>query len=161
MRGLLAHPRVAAAMAVLGVVLKAVEARRFQDMQPNQQVRIDHNSNLALVEAESDDRLRIDFAYTTSYGPLGVVKLEGQLRVRVEDAAGTAKKWGQDRNLPPELAQQVHGAILQACIPDAVGLAKTIRLPPPIPLPQVQFKRKTADAEAQGSVDSYGSPEVG
>lgn len=141
-------PRVAGAMPLLGVVLKTVEARRYQDAAPNQQVRIDHNSNLVMVEAEADDRLRVDFAYTTSYGPLGMVKVEGSLRIQGPDAKGSAESWAKTRNLPPELAQQVHGAIMSTCIPEAVGLAKTVRMPPPIPLPQVQFKGTQAAAQS-------------
>ncbi len=146
-------------MAVLGVVLKATEARRFQDGQPSGQVRIDHNSNISLVEAEGNDRIRVDFAYTTSYGALGVVKVEGSLRVGVEDAPGVAAAWGDKRNLPPATAQQVHSAIMNTCIPEAVGLAKNIRLPPPIPLPQVKIEGQApATPPAQ---DPYGSPEIG
>lgn len=133
-------------MAVLGVALKAVEARRYQEPQAQQQIRIDHNSNLSLVTAEADDRLRVDFAYTTSYGALGVVKLEGALHVRVPDAKTVAAAWAKDRNLPPELAQQVHAGIMNAAIPEAVGLAKTLRLPPPIPLPQVRIGGQQAQA---------------
>jgi len=134
-------------MAILGVVLRTLEARRYQDPQANQQVRIDHNSSLTLVEAEADDRIRVDFAYTTSYGPLGIVKVEGQMRVKVEGAREKAKMWGETRNLPPDIAQQVHGAIMNTCIPEAVGLAKNIRLPPPIPMPQVQMKGPEAAAK--------------
>lgn len=148
-------------MPVTAVQLKALEARRFQDAPPNSQIRIDHNSTITMVVKEASDRLRIEFGYTTSYGPLGVVKVEGAL-IYTDAAAGeAADAWASTRNLPANVAQQVHSAIMSAAVPQAVGLAKDIRLPPPIPLPQIQFQGQQAKAATPAKPDSYGSPEVG
>jgi hypothetical protein len=150
---------LSAAMPVTGIVLRSIEARRFSDPVPNQQIRIDHNSTLTLVAREADDRMRVEFGYTTSYGPLGVIKIEGTLSF-TDPAAGTAADgWATTRNLPPEMAQQVHGAVMGMAVPEAVGLAKELRLPPPIPLPQIQFQGQAQVAKAKP--DSFGSPEVG
>ena len=143
-------------MPVTGLTLKTMEARRYQDLVPNQQVRVDHNSNVSLVAKEAPDRMRVEFSYTTSYGALGVIKLEGALQFQDAGAGAAAEGWATSRNLPPEMAQAVHGAVMSSCIPEAVGLAKTLRLPTPIPLPQVQFQQKPA-AKAP---DKYGSPET-
>jgi len=142
---------------VTAVQLKALEARRYQDLAPNTQIRIDHNSTINLVVREADDRLRIEFGYTTSYGALGMVKMEGTLQFQAPNAGAAADGWAASRNLPPEMAQQVHTAIMASAVPEAVGLAKEIRLPPPIPLPQIQFQAQGAKPKA----DSFGSPEVG
>ena len=139
------------------VVLKSLEARRYQDLQPNTQIRIDHNSAISLVVKEADDRLRIEFGYTTSYGALGVIKVEGAMQFQAPGAGAAADGWASTRNLPPEMAQQVHTAIMASAVPEAVGLAKEIRLPPPIPLPQIQFQQPAKPAPK----DTYGSPEIG
>lgn len=144
------------------VQLKALEARRFQDPTPNTQIRIDHNSTITMVVKEAPDRLRIEFGYTTSYGALGVVKVEGSLLFTDPAASEAADTWSSTRNLPANVAQQVHAAIMTAAVPEAVGLAKDIRLPPPIPLPQIQFQGQAKPASPPaGKADSYGSPEVG
>lgn len=149
-------------MPVTAVQLKAIEARRYQDPQPNSQVRIDHNSTLNVVVREGDDRLRVEFGYTTSYGPLGVIKVEGVLMFQGPNAGAAADGWATTRNLPPEMAQQVHTAIMSAAVPEAVGLARDIRLPPPIPLPQIQFQgAQQAKPAAPAVKDSWGSPEIG
>ena len=146
-------------MPVTGIVLKSLEARRYQDAVPNTQIRIDHNSTITLVAKESDDRIRVEFGYTTSYGPLGVIKVEGALHFTGPTAGAAADGWATTRNLPSDVAQQVHSAIMASAVPEAVGLAKDIRLPPPIPLPQIQFQGQQA---AKPPVkDSYGSPEIG
>jgi hypothetical protein len=146
-------------MPVTSVVLKALEARRYQDAVPNTQIRIDHNSTITLVARESDDRMRVEFGYTTSYGALGVVKVEGSLHYTGPTAGAAADGWATTRNLPSDVAQQVHSAIMASAVPEAVGLAKDIRLPPPIPLPQIQFQGQ-APAKAAPK-DTYGSPEIG
>lgn len=145
---------------VTGVQLKAIEARRFQDPVPNTQIRIDHNSTITMVVKEGPDRLRVEFGYTTSYGPLGVVKVEGALHFTDPAAGEAADAWANTRNLPTAVAQQVHTAIMAAAVPEAVGLAKELRLPPPIPLPQIQFQG-AKPAAAPAKPDSWGSPEVG
>lgn len=149
-------------MPVTAVQLKALEARRFQDPTPNTQIRIDHNSTITMVVKEASDRLRVEFGYTTSYGALGVVKVEGSLLYTDPAASEAADAWSATRNLPSNVAQQVHSAIMSAAVPEAVGLAKDIRLPPPIPLPQIQFQGQAkTGAGTPAKIDSYGSPEVG
>lgn len=149
--------RVAIAMPVVNVQLRTMEARRFQDPVAAQQIRIDHNSNLTLVVADGNERARIEFGYTTSYGALGVIKLDGALWFQDAKAGEYATAWASTRNLPPEVAQAVHSAIMATCVPQAVGLAKDLRLPPPIPIPQVQIQKP---AQATAKPDGY-NPEVG
>ncbi|MFA5943680.1 MAG: hypothetical protein WC876_04345 [Candidatus Thermoplasmatota archaeon] len=147
-------------MPVTAVVFKTLEARRYQDPVANTQIRIDHNSTITLVARETDDRIRVEFGYTTSYGPLGVIKVEGSLQFTGPNAGTAVDTWNTTRNLPSEVAQQVHSAIMASAVPEAVGLAKDIRLPPPIPLPQIQFQGQTAAAKPAPK-DTYGSPEIG
>lgn len=147
-------------MPVTAVAFKSLEARRYQDAVPNTQIRIDHNSTITLVARESDDRIRVEFGYTTSYGPLGVIKVEGALHFTGPTAGAAADGWATTRNLPTDVAQQVHSAIMSSAVPEAVGLAKDIRLPPPIPLPQIQFQGQQPAAKPAAK-DSYGSPEIG
>lgn len=128
--------------------MKSIEARRYQEPQQGQKIRIDHNSTITLVQVEGDDRLRVEFGYTTSYGPLGVVKMEGTLWFQDSNATAFATEWAETRNLPNDVAQQVHGAIMAAAVPEAVGLTKTLRMPPPIPLPQVKFGGNAGQAQA-------------
>lgn len=123
---------------------KTFEARRLQDQQPGSQVRVDHNSTLSNVQQDGDGRLRVEFAFSTSYGALGLVRIEGALLMKTDKPDEALAQWNKDRNLPPEQAQEVHQAILASCMPEAVVLAKGLRLPPPIPLPQVRFQGKDA-----------------
>ena len=80
----------------------------------------------------------------------------------LSSTSAAADGWATTRNLPSDVAQQVHSAIMASAVPEAVGLAKDIRLPPPIPLPQIQFQGQQAGAAAKPAAkDTYGSPEIG
>ena len=39
--------------------------------------------------------------------------------------------------LPNDVANEIHTTIMTVCIPEAVVIARDLRLPPPIPIPQV------------------------
>lgn len=145
-------------MPVQSVVFKSIEARRFQERPEGPvQLRVDHNSHLGQVGLEGD-RLRVEFTFTTSYGAMGVIKMDGVLLLQTADAAAAVKAFTETRNLPPDVAQEVHTGILQAGVPEAVGLSRMVRLPPPIPLPQVRINQGDAQAQSQAPVDS---PEIG
>lgn len=143
---------------VVGVTLRSLEARRYQDVAAGSQIRIDHNSTISLVQPEGADRCRVEFGYTTSYGALGVVKMEGTLVWQDAKAGEAASEWSKTRNLPTDVAQQVHSAIMMHCVPQAVGLARDLRMPPPIPIPQVQFQKPAAQ---QPPAQQGYNPEVG
>ena len=103
------------------------------------QVRIDHNSTVTNASDTKDKQATIDFQYTASYGPVGMIKLEGSLVYDSDDAKKIASEWKSTRKMPNQVASHIHTAVMHACVPEAVGIAKDLGLPPPIPLPQVRL----------------------
>ena len=133
--------------------IKSIEARRYikRNERPRQ-VRIDHNSTVTRFSDIMENQADIDFQYTASYGPVGMIKLEGSFNLEEENVKKIAKEWNESRKMPNQIASQIHTAIMHACVPLAVGIAKDLGLPPPIPLPQV----KIGDNPKQGQA----GPEV-
>ena len=127
-------------MKIRNVSLKSIEARRYitQTERPKQ-IRIDHNSSFTQISYIKDKQSSIEFQYTASFGPVGMIKLEGSLLYENEDAKKIADEWNKTRKIPNQTASHVHTAIMHACVPEAVGIAKDLGLPPPIPLPQVRL----------------------
>jgi hypothetical protein len=128
-------------MKIQNVQLKSIEARRYSDIttQPKK-IRIDHNSNVTRLEKlGKDNGVHVDFQYTASYGPVGLIKIEGTLQFFGEDIGTLVEDWNEKRKMPNQIASGIHTAIMHACVPQAVGIAKDLRLPPPIPLPQVRM----------------------
>ena len=127
-------------MKIRNIQLKSIEARRYinRDERPKQ-IRIDHNSTITQIYNRKGEHATIDFQYTASYGPVGMIKLEGSLIYKAEDAKKIADDWKKTRKMPNQIASQIHTAVMHACVPEAVGIAKDLSLPPPIPLPQVKL----------------------
>ena len=127
-------------MRIKNIQLKTIEARRYisRNERPKQ-VRIDHNSTVTQFNIEKENQAIIDFQYTASYGPVGMIKLEGSLQYDSDDAKKVSKEWNETRKMPNQIAGHIHTAVMHACVPEAVTIAKDLGLPPPIPLPQVRL----------------------
>jgi len=136
-------------MKIQNVQMRSIEARRYSEItnQP-QKVRIDHNSNVSRVEKIGKDGMRVDYQYTASYGPVGLIKIEGILEYYGENIDTLIADWNGKRKMPNEIASKIHTAIMHTCVPQAVGIAKDLRLPPPIPLPQIQVGKKQQKASS-------------
>jgi len=102
-------------------------------------IQLNHNSTVSHISDIKEKQATIDFQYTASYGPVGMIKLEGSLVYENDDAKKIATEWNDTHKMPNPVASQIHTAVMHACVPEAVGIAKDLGLPPPIPLPQVRL----------------------
>ena len=138
-------------MKIKNIQLKSIEARRYINRNERpKQVRIDHNSTVSQMIDVSDNQTTIEFQYTASYGPVGVIKLEGSLLYENDDAKKISKEWKETRKMPNQVAGHIHTAVMHACVPEAVGIAKDLGLPPPIPLPQVKLGQDPKKGQVAG-----------
>ncbi len=142
-------------MPVKNVELQTIEARRFSriDEKP-QQLRIDHNSTVRSITEVNDKEANIEFTYTSTFGALGMIRLEGKI-VYEGDAPAISREWMTNHKMPDAIASEIHTAVMHICVPEAVFLSRELRLPPPIPLPQVNFQKAPQEQSKPKS-----SPEV-
>ena len=138
-------------MKVKNMQMKSIEARKFlsRDERPKQ-IRIDHNSSFTQVSSIDANSAEINFQYTASYGAVGMIKMEGSFIFVSEKAKELSDEWNSSRKMPNEIASQLHTAIMHACVPQAVGIAKDLQLPPPIPLPQVRLGQNSKSGQLSG-----------
>ncbi len=130
--------------------LTSLDARRFSKSgERHLNIRIDHNSSVTLVTEINDKEANIDFRFTANYSGLGIIRIEGTL-VYEGDAAALARQWIKKSNMPNEVASEIQTTIMNNCIPEAMILARDIRLPPPIPLPKVNIKAQKKGGEPGG-----------
>jgi hypothetical protein len=141
-------------MLIKNIKLKSIEARRYvePDDKPRQ-IRIDHNSQISQVINTVENVLAIEFQYTASYGPIGMVKLEGTIICEDNDAKQLVKEWQNTRKMPDQFASNIHTAVMHTCVPEAVGIAKDLGLPPPIPLPQVRIGTDPKKGQSQSGIE--------
>jgi hypothetical protein len=139
---------MAAPMPIKGVELLAIDAKRYaRTVQQMGQMRIDHNSTVSVIKEASATTASVEFRYTASYGPVGIITIEGALLwegTPAFDAKKLAEGWKANAQMPPEVGAEIHTAVMRVCVPEAVGIAKNLQLPPPIPLPTVQFQGQQA-----------------
>ena len=141
-------------MVIKTIKLKSIEARRYveHDDKPRQ-IRIDHNSQISQVMNSAEKTLIIEFQYTASYGAIGMIKLDGTIFCEENEAKQLAKEWQTTRKMPDQFASTIHTAIMHTCVPEAVGIAKDLGLPPPIPLPQVRLGSDPKKGQSQGGIE--------
>ncbi len=125
-------------MPVKNFEMVTIDARRFSKSgEKHTNIRIDHNSSITQIVEINDKEASIDYRFTANYTGIGVIKIEGRI-VFEGEAAEIAHMWATEHKMPDDVANQIHGAIMSNCLPEAVILARDIRLPPPIPMPQVK-----------------------
>ena len=136
-------------MKIRNIQLKSIEARRYINLNERPgKVRIDHNSSVSQISNKKENQASIDFQYTASYGAVGMIKLEGSLLYENNDAKKITNDWQNTHKMPNDVASRIHTAVMHACVPEAVGIAKDLGLPPPIPLPQVKIGDNPKKAQA-------------
>lgn len=130
-------------MKIKNMEIRSIEARRFiKDFSRPMNIRIDHNSSITLFSVIKKGEAQVEFEYTASYGPVGIIKFEGDFIYEGKNAEEIAERWQSRRDMPNEVASQIHTAIMHFCVPQAVIIAKELKLPPPIPLPQIRIDKK-------------------
>ena len=141
-------------MKIKQLQLKSIEARRYADLNEKpMQIRIDHNSTITQMRYTSDNNASVEFQYTASYGPIGMIKIEGILLYEDAEAQTVVEKWNETRKMPDQIASQLHTAVMHSCVPEAVGIAKDLGLPPPIPLPQVRLGTDTKKGQSSSGME--------
>ncbi len=130
--------------------LTSIDGKRFSKMgEKPRNIRIDHNSTVTLIVETSDREANVDFRFTATYSGLGVIKIEGSL-IYEGDAPALAKQWSTEGKMPDKVAGEIHTTIMNNCIPEAVMIARDVRLPPPIPMPKVNIRGKQAGRPSSG-----------
>lgn len=141
-------------MSIRSFELAAIDARRLSKVTgrlPN--LRIDHNSTVTLITEVSEAQASVDFRFTANYRAveevIGIIRIEGRL-VWEGAAKDLVRQWSSTGQMPTEAASEIHTVIMTNCIPEAVLLARELRLPPPIPIPAVNIGGAEASKKYRG-----------
>lgn len=129
-------------MPIKGTDLKSIEANRFSKRGERiGNVRIDMNSTVTMITKVKNEEANINFRYTASYGRLGIVKIEGDI-IFTGEVQPLIDEWNKTGKMPNNVASEIHTAIMRVCVPEAILISRDLHLPPPVPLPQVNFDNK-------------------
>ena len=114
-----------------------VAAERFLDIKkPAPPIQINTNLNLVGMEKKSEDSLEVPFVLTINYNPsVAQISLKGRAYVIGEkgEIGKVYKEFEEKKPPPPVIVQSISNVVFI----ESVMIARTLNLPPPIPLPQI------------------------
>ncbi len=119
--------------------ISSIDGKRFAplDTRP-QEIRIDQNLSILDVRRESEF-YRIFYKFISTFSTLGNITIEGS--ILYSGADDIELRWKKDKNLPDSAAAEIQGAIFTSSIVETIMIARDLRLPPPIPMPNIQKKK--------------------
>ncbi len=139
-------------MPVKHFEFSTIDARRFSrstEQHKNIQINVNHEMSQVIERAEGQTEISFRFAVNyTGMGAVAAIKLEGFLIY--EGESGLAQKWANEKKLPDNVANEVLNFIMRNCIMQGVVLARDMRLPPPVQMPQVKVGGKKPDQNYSG-----------
>ncbi len=136
------------------VNLKYTSLEVSKSSEPAGHVEINNNSSITSVESV-DGKVAVGFAFTSTYEPnVGAIRITGKLTVddSPENVERAVKEWEASgrKNLPADIAENIHNSIIYSCVTEAVILAREIQLPPPMPMPHISITDKQKKQEETG-----------
>lgn len=138
-------------MPVKNFEFSTIDARRFSrstEVHKNIQINVNHEITQVIERSQGLTEMNFRFAVNyTGMGAVAAIKLEGFLIY--EGETGIAQKWLKEKKLPDAVANEVLNLIMRNCVMEGVVLARDMRLPPPVQLPQVKVG-KTPDQNYSG-----------
>ncbi|MGM0509677.1 MAG: hypothetical protein ACQESD_00920 [Thermoplasmatota archaeon] len=140
-------------MSVKDLEITSIDAERFTEKgEVKKNVRIDHNSSVTKMKKVGKNRTKIFFRFTASYSGMGRIEIEGRILYEGKHPE-LAKKWRDSGEMPNEVANEIHSAVISHCIPEAVLISREIHLPPPIPLPKVNIPKGEKQKKPKGGME--------
>jgi hypothetical protein len=133
----------------------SLEARRFSKREERfNQLQIGHGATIVNVYERNEKEANIEFRYTVNYGHVGVINMDGNL-IFPGKGAELAFQWGQKRQLPKEITEQIINIILSEGSFEALVSAKLLNLPPPIKIeiPRVKLGEPPKKPTSQGGME--------
>jgi hypothetical protein len=136
-------------MIRVNVGITSVSAERFWDLgKAIPQIQINTNLNLIGIEKKTEESLEVPFVLTIGYNPsIAQISLKGRAYV-AGDKSEIAKinKDYDEKKPPPPIVMQ---SISNVAFIESVLTARTLNIPPPIPLPQIS-ETKPSDKKTSG-----------
>jgi hypothetical protein len=124
-------------MIRVNVVIGNVSAERFWDIKKQiPQIQVATNINLVSMERKGDSSVEVPFVLTIVYNPsIAQISLKGTAYVTGEktELDKMMKDYEDKRPPPPVVIQSISNVVFI----ESVLIARTLNIPPPIPLPQV------------------------
>jgi hypothetical protein len=130
-------------MIRVNVFVHQLSAERFWDIgKPIPSVKIATNLNVIGIESKGEDLLVVPFVLTINYAPaVAQISVKGKAHVKgpKEELKKIHTAYKEKRPPPSIIIQSISNVVFV----ESILIARTLNIPPPIPLPQIpQIKAK-------------------
>jgi hypothetical protein len=136
-------------MLKVNVAITNISAERFWDLQkPIPPIQIGTNINVISIEKEKSSTLKVPFVLSINYNPsISQINLKGNAYVLGEpkEIEKILKDYKQKKP-PPALIIQ---SISNVAFIEAVLISRTLKVPPPIPLPKIHSTKNRSRKNAE------------
>ena len=129
-------------MIRVNVAIKNISAERFWDIRkPIPPIQIGTNINIVGMDKKQDDSLEVPFVLAINYNPsIAQISLKGTAYVSGDkNEIEKVLKDHEEKKPPPPLIVQ---SISIVVFIESVLISRTLKIPPPIPLPQIPQAKK-------------------
>ncbi len=129
-------------MSIRNFDIKEIEARRFTGPGERfSQINVNFNVSITNIEPAGDRNVNVLFRFTINYAGIGVMRMEGTVLYE-GNVPEIMDRWGKNHSMPEQMANEVHGAVINNCVVEAFILARDLHMPPPLPVPKPNFVKK-------------------
>ena len=136
-------------MIRVNVAIANISADRFWDIGKSiPPIQINTNINLVNMEKKSDGSVEVPFVLTMNYTPsIAQISLKGSAHVSGEknEIDKVLKDYGEKKPPPQIIVQSISNVVFI----ESILIARTLNIPPPIPLPQIP-EAKVPSAKPEG-----------
>jgi len=129
-------------MAHVNVFIYDISAERLWDIEkPIPQVKVSTNLNVVGINKKGRGILEVPFVFTINYAP-PVAQISVKGRARIKGAKDELKRihtaYTEKKPPPPIVVQSISNVVFL----ESVIISRTLRIPPPIPLPKIPSVQK-------------------
>ncbi len=129
-------------MAHVNVFIYDISAERLWDIEkPIPQVKVSTNLNVVGINKKGKGMLEVPFVFTINYAP-PVAQISVKGRAQIKGAKEELKRihtaYTEKKPPPPIVVQSISNIVFL----ESVAISRTLRIPPPIPLPRIPSAEK-------------------
>jgi len=137
-------------MRVKNFDVNTIDAERYISKgEKRQNIQIDHNISITDVDKIDQSSDDVSFRFTVSYTGMGEIRIEGDVTLD-ETPSNLAQEWKETQKIPDEVKKTTYQVVINNCVPESVGIARAVNLPPPIPLPSVNISKQEEKKPSSG-----------
>ncbi len=133
-------------MGVVNVRLTNINGNRNDNVEVKENIEVKSNFKIKDIKKDGKDLLVVNFSFDVAYKPnVGDIELEGRLWYRSNELDKIAEEKDDGFVLQPDTIKEVSTAILRESMLESSFIARKLKLPVPIRLPEITARFQSTE----------------